>query len=170
MNFPKKLVAFLEKISELSGRFISWLNFILIISLVYEVISRFVFNKPTVWSYDISYMLGGTAFAIGAAWALKNKSHVRVDILYSRFSVRNKALIDLVCSLLLFFPLVIMTMYVSINLAAFSWAMGERAISGYWNPPIYPLKTVIPITYALLLIQGIAEFIRNLYRVKGVEL
>jgi TRAP-type mannitol/chloroaromatic compound transport system permease small subunit len=170
MNAPKKIVASLEKISELSGKFISWLNFILILSLVYEVVCRFVFNRPTFWSYDISYMIGGTAFAIGAAWALKNQTHVRVDIFYTRLSIKNRALVDIICSLLLFFPLVFMTMHVAIKAAAFSWAMGERTISGYWNPPLYPLKTVIPITYALLLIQGLAEFIRNIFRLKGAEL
>lgn len=168
-GFSSKTIDLLESVSEWTGKAISWLNFILMITLVYEVICRYAFNRPTVWSFDISYMLGGTAFAIGAAWALKRKNHVRVDIFYSRLSPRGQAVLDIIFSLLFFFPLVLMTFLFSLGAVSFSWATHERIMSGYWNPPIYPLKTVIPVAYGLLLMQGVAELIRSVLRFKGGE-
>jgi TRAP-type mannitol/chloroaromatic compound transport system permease small subunit len=115
-------------------------------------------------------MLGSTAFAIGTAWTLNKGIHVRVDILYSRLSHKIQGLVDIVLSLILFFPFIIMTFIYSIKGAAFSWSTSERIISGYWNPPIYPLKTIIAIAYGLLLIQGMAGFVRTVYRLRGEDL
>ena len=163
-------VHYLENITEWFGKGISWLNLVLILTLVYEVVCRYIFNRPTMWSFDISYMLGSTAFAIGAAWTLKKDIHVRVDILYSRLSPKAQGLIDILLSLILFFPFITMAFVYSTKAAAFSWSTHERIISGYWNPPIYPLKTIIAIAYGLLLVQGMAGFVRTVYRLRGEDL
>jgi TRAP-type mannitol/chloroaromatic compound transport system permease small subunit len=160
----RKVVKVCDSVSEWSGKAVSWLLIALIISLVYEVISRHFFNSPTFWAYDISYMLGGTVAFIGGAMALKNKQHVRVDLFYAKLSPRKQAVVDIVLSVLLFFPLLIYGFTNSFAAALLSWERKERIMSGFWQPPIYPLKMIISIAFALLIVQGVGELIRNVLK------
>lgn len=164
-----KVMKICDSISEWSGKIISWLTMALIFTLVYEVVSRYFFNSPTFWSYDISYMLGGTVAFIGGAWALKNKQHVRVDLFYTRFSPKMQATVDILFAVLLFFPLLYFGFTNSLEAALISWERNEKIMSGFWQPPIYPLKTVIPIAFLLLFIQGISELIGNVFKFMGKE-
>ena len=152
----------IDTISETTGRLISCLVIILTLILSYEIVARYVFGAPTKWVFDTSYMIGGTFFLMGEAFTLKHKQHVRIDILYGRFSKRTRAGIDVFFYLLLFFPLWIGILYALFPYVAFSWQMGEKSMQGYWQPIIYPFKTVMPIGVGLFLLQGLAEFCRSL--------
>ncbi len=165
-NISTKLTGFLECIVEWVGKAASWLIMVLIISIVYEVISRFLFNAPTFWSYDISYMVGGTAMVLGSAWTLKVGQHVRVDIFYYNFSPKVQAVIDIVISFILLFPVIAIGLIYSVPEVIFSWSRHERIYSGVWNPPIYHVKTFIALAMFLLLIQGISELIKNVQKLR----
>lgn len=164
----KKIINLFDSITEWFGKLASWLILLLIFSLVYEVVSRHVFNKPTIWSYDVSYMLGGTAAFFGIAWVQRNRTHVRVDLFYENLSNKNKAILDLVLTTILFLPLMIIAFMNSFEAAVLSWNRLETA-PGAWRPPLYPLKTVIPIVLFLLILQGIAEFLRSILKLTGRE-
>jgi TRAP-type mannitol/chloroaromatic compound transport system permease small subunit len=152
----------IDSASEVTGRIISWLVIVLTLVLGYEIAARYLFGAPTKWAFDLSYMIGGTFFLMGEAYTLKHRQHVRIDIFYSRFSPRIRAGIDVVFFLLLFFPLWGGILYALFPYVAFSWEMGEKSMQGYWQPVLYPFKTVMPIGVGLLLLQGIAEFWRSL--------
>ena len=152
----------IDAVSEYSGRIVIWLAVILTCITGYEIVSRYVFDAPTKWAFDLSYMIGGAFFLLGEAYTLKHKNHVRIDLFYSRFSPRGRAWVDTIFYLLFFFPLWIGLLYALIPYVAFSWKIGERSMQGYWRPVLYPFKTVMPIGVLLLLLQGVAEFIRNL--------
>lgn len=158
----KRLLNLIDRVSELTGRGISWIVLLLTFVLGYEVLMRYCFNAPTKWAYDISYMLGGTFFLLGAAYTLRMKGHVRIDLFYGQFSARKRALIDVFFYLLFFFPLWTGLLYYVIPHVYMSWALAERSLESYWRPPIYPFKTVMPIGVFLLLLQGFAEFVRSL--------
>ncbi|HZG72926.1 MAG TPA: TRAP transporter small permease subunit [Chondromyces sp.] len=163
----KKIVNTFEALGEWAGKLASWFILILIFALVYEVISRHLFNNPTMWSYDISYMLGGSAAFLGMAWVLKNKQHVRVDVFYEKLSERNQAILDLIFTFALFFPLIIVGFTNSLDAAISSFVRGETAVTGSWRPPLYPIRMIIPISLGLLLLQGIADMIRSIYKLLG---
>lgn len=169
LEMLKKLADFCDNISVFFGKMISWLIGLLIVILVYEVISRFAFNKSTIWVYDVSYMIGGAAVIIGAAMALKNKHHVRVDVFYTRFSPRTQVILDIVFTLLFFFPLLIFAVVNSFDTALASWIRKEHIMSGNWQPPIYPLKMVIPFAFLLLIIQGMSDLAHSILKLKGKE-
>lgn len=158
----KRLLNLIDRVSELTGRGISWIVLLLTFVLGYEVLMRYCFNAPTKWAYDISYMLGGTFFLLGAAYTLRMKGHVRIDLFYGQFSARKRALIDVFFYLLFFFPLWTGLLYYVIPHVYMSWVLAERSLESYWRPPIYPFKTVMPIGVFLLLLQGFAEFVRSL--------
>src|SRR5699024_3918987 len=162
----KKIIHIIDSITDWVGKLASWLILFLIFTLVYEVISRHLFNKPTFWSYDLSYMLGGAAAFLGIAWVQRNKGHVRVDIFYERLSERNWALVDLTLTILLLLPLMTVAFLNSADAAMISWIRGETA-SGAWRPPIYPLKTVIPLAILLVIMQGISEIFKNILTLLG---
>jgi TRAP-type mannitol/chloroaromatic compound transport system permease small subunit len=155
----------IETVSEWSGKLVSWLLPVLIGTVTYDVAMRYLFSAPTKWSYDVSYMLGGTVYVVGLAHILARKENVRVDIFYSRFSARTKSLVDTVFSLVFFFPLVVALFVHSVDQAWASWILRETSQVGWWHPPLYPFKAVLPIALLLLLMQGLATFVRDLLQV-----
>jgi TRAP-type mannitol/chloroaromatic compound transport system permease small subunit len=158
----RKILRYIDLTSEVSGKAIGWFALLVTLVLVYEVASRYLFGSPTVWAFDISYMLGGTLFMIGAAWTYQTGGHVRVDIFYERYPRRVRAAIDVLMMLLLFFPVWVILFGYSIPYVQNSWAIQERSLESFWRPPIYPFKTVIPIALLLFLLQGLAQFVRSL--------
>jgi len=152
----------IDKLSVWSGKAVAWLGIILILELVYDTIARYGFNAPTEWSYDISYMLYGTMFMVGAAYTLLLDEHVRIGVFYDRVSRRAKAVINVIGYLIFFFPVTIAFLYYGADYAAKSWKIMEHAGVSMWSPPIYPFKTIIPISALLLFLQGTADFIRSL--------
>lgn len=160
-----RAVHFLDQISLWSGRLTGWLIIPMVLSLVWEVVARYFFNAPTVWAYDMTYMLYGSFFMLGAAYTLMRGGHIRTDSLYGGWSVRKQGLVDAVCYLVMFFPPVIALLYVTSDYFWISWLRGERVVSSPWMPVIYPLKFVMPVTCVLLLLQGIAEFLRSIHAI-----
>ena len=159
-----------DTISEWSAKTTSWLVLFLTLMTGYEIIMRYVFNAPTKWVFDLSYMLGGTFFVLGQGYTLLQNKHVRIDIFYSRLSDRGKAFLNCFFYLIFFFPLWIVLLYLLIPYVYESWKVGERSMQGYWMPILYPFKTVMPVAVLILILQAIAEFIRCIITiVKGNE-
>jgi TRAP-type mannitol/chloroaromatic compound transport system permease small subunit len=170
MGILNGFIKTVDAVSEWSGKITSWLILILTIMTGYEIIMRYVFNAPTKWCFDMSYMLGGAFFVLGQGYTLRQNKHVRIDIFYSRLSARGKSLLDSFFYLFFFFPLWIVLFYLLIPYVYESWVVGERSMQGYWMPILYPFKTVMPVAVLILLLQAIAEFIRCIMTiVKGDE-
>ena len=96
--------AFFDRFSLWSGRLVAWLIMPMVLSLVYEVVARYFFNAPTVWAYDMTFMLYGTFFMLGSAYTLMRGGHIRTDCLYGGWSPRRQGLDRRVCYLVFFFP------------------------------------------------------------------
>jgi TRAP-type mannitol/chloroaromatic compound transport system permease small subunit len=94
----------LDGISIWSGKLVAWLIIPMVLGLVYEVVARYAFNAPTEWAYDMTYMLYGSFFMLGAAFTLQRKGHIRTDTFYAAWSPRRQGMVDAVCYLLFFFP------------------------------------------------------------------
>ncbi|MFO7875841.1 MAG: TRAP transporter small permease subunit [Desulfovermiculus sp.] len=155
------MLGLIDRINAWVGKAVSWLVPILILELVYDTAARYLFNAPTQWSYDISYMLYGTIFLAAAAYTLQKDRHVRIELLYDRFSPRAKAVIDCIGYLVFFFPPLLALVYFGTLFAWKSWALLETGGESMWQPPIYPFKTVLPLASFLLLLQGLTLFIRS---------
>lgn len=133
--------------------------------LVYEVVARFGFNSPTLWAYDVTFMLYGTLFMLGAAYTLGRDSHVRADFLFNILSPRWQGIIDGLFIVFLFFPAMYFFTVATFEYALTSWQRGERIPTSPMMPIIYPLKTVMPVTGLLLLIQGVSELLKSYYSI-----
>lgn len=165
MDRWKRLVYRIESISEWSGKIFAWLNVPLVLFMSYDVIMRYLFQAPTKWAYEMTWMLYGAVFILGGAYALKHKLHVRVDIFYNRWSMQKRAIFDLVTYILIFFPVFYILVKHSIIYAYYSWEVWETSYISYWQPPVYPIKTVMAVGFILFNLQGIAEFIRLVFKV-----
>jgi len=161
----KGITNVLDSINEYAGRITSVIIYTLLLVVVFEVISRKVFNAPTVWGFDLSVMLYAAMFLLGGGYALKCKAHVAIDVLTTRFSKKTQALISIISYLVFFFPFMIVLIYVTGAFAMQSWADLERSQSP-WNQPLYHFKTLMPVGFSLLLIQGISEFIKTIMNLK----
>jgi TRAP-type mannitol/chloroaromatic compound transport system permease small subunit len=164
--FLMSLIRVIDRISDWSGRIVCWMIVPLVGSLAWEVVARYVFAAPTVWAYDLSYMLYGAFFMLGAGYALFRGGHIRTDMLYQNWSPRRQGAIDAVCYLFLFFPAMLFLLWMGGQEAWHAWEIGERSDASPWRPVLYPLKAVIPVTAAMLLLQGISEFLKSLYAVR----
>jgi len=163
---------FLKKVDSLSkwtGEWIGWLIFIDVFAVAYDVINRYIIGKATDWGYDVGWMLFGVSFMIGAAYTLQERQHVRVDLLYQRYSPRTQAAMDFVYWIVFILPMCIFLTIYGIEYTVRSWEVLERSSYSAWRPYIFPLKTFIPITFVLLGLQVIADCIRNLRKMWGKE-
>lgn len=158
-------------VGEWSGRLFAILVIPMVLGLAYEVFARYMFNAPTIWAYDVTYMLYGSHFMLGAAYTLYKGQHIRTDMFYENFSVRWKGIVDAVLYLLFFFPGMYLFMMAGWAESLQAWAIGERSDVSAWRPVIYPLKFVVPVASALLIIQGFSEFLKSSYAaIKGRSL
>jgi TRAP-type mannitol/chloroaromatic compound transport system permease small subunit len=167
MKMLGRLGAWIDRISERVGKGASWLTAALMVSIGYEVIMRYGFRAPTLWSFDMSYMIGGSLYVLGFAWVLRDDGNVRVDILSSRLPKKVQLYIHLVLTLLLFFPMAFMLCHISLKRTIHSWNILEKASYTIWYPPIYPLRTVVSFALLIWLFQGIVTFYRNIQKLSG---
>lgn len=152
-NFITKLN---RKIAE---NFSSWLIYPLIFVMVLEVFSRYFFSKPTFFAYDLTWMLYSALALLGGAYALIEGSHVKADIIYENLSDKKKAIIDIICSLVLFFPGMIGLTISSWNLLYKAIIYNEKTIFTNWAPSAIPSRIFLLIGAVLLTVQGLVQFL-----------
>jgi TRAP-type mannitol/chloroaromatic compound transport system permease small subunit len=160
----------IDAFSRWTGIICSYLMIPLTLLVVYEVITR-SFQHPTVWTFEMSNFFYGAHFMLVAAYGLLYKSHVTIDLVTGRFSKKTQAVLSLICYLFMYFPFIAVFTYYGFSYALNSWSMLETSWS-IWGPPLYPIKTVIPLTAVMLLLQGISEVIKTvdvLVQEKGVS-
>jgi len=131
------------------------------IIVIVDVTFRYILNRPSMWAYETSMFIYGAYIVLAGGYTLLHKGHVNVDILYGNLSPRKKAILDVLTAALFFIFMWYLLTY-SLEQTIRSWQMGETTNTP-WHPPIYPLRTTLPIACILLILQGIAKFIRDLH-------
>lgn len=163
----RRILWVIDTASEQVGSYARWLCLALVLVGTFDTFMRYVVNAPTVWAYETSSMLGGSIYSLGWAYAHLHRSHIRVDIFYSRLSERGQALADVIWALVFFFPLMGVLLYKAWFWALRAWARGEVMMESYWYPPAGPFRTVIAIGILLLLLEGLARFVRDVHFASG---
>lgn len=155
----------IDALNEAFGRLIAPLIAIITLIVLFDITSRFVFGRPSDWAFDITKMLFGAHFMLMAAYGLRHHVHVEVDVLKRLLSRRKQALLDLVGYGVFFVPFIWM-------LLKYGWLFFERAFSrgettyGMMSIPVYPIKGVIVLAAALLLLQAIAIVLRAIMQLR----
>ena len=170
MTHPALRVASaLDVVARTAGKAVAWLILPMVGSLVWEVVARYFFSAPTVWAYDMTFMLYGTFFMLGSAWTLQRGGHIRTDVYYGKWSHRTQARVDLVCYLVLFFPAMLVFFWLGAEYFWKSFQQNERIVTSPWLPIVWPFKFTMPLSAVLLLLQGVAECLRLWPRAFGPD-
>jgi len=141
------------------GRFWALAIFGVTLAVLYEVISRSVFGRGTLWSNETTIYLSAVAYLLGGGYALAHRRHVRIDIVHAMLSPRAQKILD--CFTFIFFVLYMgALLWVGTTMGWTSFQQGEGTGTP-WNPPIWPVKFAIPLAALLLLVQGVANLLRD---------
>jgi len=170
MNVLKGIIKFIQFISEWSGRIFSVTILVLLVFSCYEVFTRRILHSPTIWTHEIlSYFFCASVMLLMGHTQL-HKGHANVDIFYANFSPKTKAGVNAV-TFIFFMGLFTLVFFTdALNFAGTSWAMKERTPTAF-NPIVYPAKTILPVGAFLLLLQGLADFAKDIvFLVKGERL
>lgn len=154
-----RLVLFLERITGAAAAVGIWLILPLVGAMVFEVLSRYLFDAPTSWAYELSYMFLAAIFMMGIAYALKVRQHVNVDLIYDALGPRAKAVVNLLGYCLLL-PCAAWLTYALANFALDAFRSGEQSGLSSWNPLIWPYRAVLAAGFAVFVLQILAEVIK----------
>ncbi len=150
----------INRINEWSGRLVSLAILPIFALLVLEILVRLATGSPLVWTGELTQLLFGVYAVLSGGYILAHREHVNVDLLFSRFSRRGQATIDIFTAMLMFLFTGALV-YFGSSLAYESISFLERSQSA-WNPPIWPAKLAIPIGAVLLLLQGLVKFVQDI--------
>ena len=159
----KRAIVLIDGFSIKTGKIMCWLTIPLIASMCYEIIVRYVFVSPTAWAYDISRMLYGSMFMLGAGYALQKNVHIRSDFIYRSWSVRAQAGTDLAMYVFLYFPTMLIFLWIATDWALISAIRSERGTDTTWMPYLGPIKLCLPVGILTLIVQGISEVLKAAY-------
>ncbi|MBX3654193.1 MAG: TRAP transporter small permease subunit [Ramlibacter sp.] len=162
---PAWLLAAVRAVTALNrGIFMAtvWLLAIVVPVMLFEVVSRYVFNAPTVWGMELAVLLFGPYFLLGGPYLLHLRGHVALDLARQRLSPAWQRRLDLVN-----FPVIVVfcaiLLYFSVPAAFNAWSYRETSFSA-WNPPIWPAKAMVPLALALMLLQALVEWAHTFWQ------
>jgi TRAP-type mannitol/chloroaromatic compound transport system permease small subunit len=155
-----------DRFSTWVGKAFAWSVVALTLLIAWEVFCRYVLNSPHAWVLDAQIMLYGTLFMTAGAYTLCKNGHVRGDVLYGFLQPRTQAVIDLTLYLVFFLPGVFALTWAGWVYFNESLAINEQTFSAD-QLPLYPFKFIIPLSGALLLLQGSVEIIRCILCIKA---
>lgn len=150
----------IDQISKTIGHAFSWCALMLTLGTCYEVVVRYVFNNPTSWAFDLSYLMYGALFFMAGAYTLSRGGHVRADMYYRRWPDRTQAAVELVLYGLFFFPGILALMIAGWRYGIEAMRIREVSVNSPAGIPIWPLKMMISVGGALMALQGVAEVLR----------
>lgn len=165
----RELARWIDAGQERFGRAVSWLMFGMVAVVFTDVIVRYVFRTSFVWVQELEWHLFGIIYLLAAGYTLLHNEHVRVDIVYARLTPRRKAWLDFVLLWVFFFPSCLLIVYTTWPFVRNSFLVNEGSPDPGGIPARWALKSVIILGFALLLLQGVSQAIKNLYWAMGWE-
>ena len=154
-------------LNEKIGFGVSWLTALLVVVVCFDVFSRNLLKTSTVAVQELEWHLFAVIFLIGAAYTLKHNGHVRVDVFYTRFSEKTRAIVDLVGSLVFLLPFAVVVMWSSQNFVANALMFNETSPDPGGLPARYLLKGMIPLGFLLLFLQGLSLACQSFLKIIG---
>lgn len=164
----KAYVHYVDAINRLVGRIVLYLVFVLMGILLFSAASRYFFHNPVVWGVEVAQFCTVAYYMLGGGFALLIRAHVRMDVLYSRWSLRKQGGMDIITSICLIGYLVLL-LYGGLSSTAYSIEFGQRNNTA-WAPYIAPIKIIMVIGILLTLLQAFSEFFKAIAQARGIIL
>ncbi len=156
------LIEIIDTLNEWAGRGASLFGYLLFFIVVIGVFFRKVLNHPFIWNFEASYMSYSAMFLLGLGYTLKHKMHVTIDVFYASLKRKYQMYLDIIGFILFLIPFAYVSIKSTYIFSIQSWQIHEHSQST-WAPPIYPFKTLMPISFILFTLQAISEIIKSIY-------
>jgi TRAP-type mannitol/chloroaromatic compound transport system permease small subunit len=167
VKFLNSYVKFVDKLNATIGKQTSWLTLALVLVVVFDVVIRYVFNESSVAMQELEWHLFAILFLMGTAYTLQKDDHVRVDLFYSKFNVRQKAWLNIAGTIIFLIPFSLLIIYASQNYVLNSFAMKDSSPDPGGLPARYILKAFIPLSFLFLLLQGVSLLFKSIIDIKN---
>ena len=168
---PKFIVTYVKVVDYLStkfGRLAMYLIFVMIGVLLLDAVTRNIINIPLSWCIEMAQFTMAAYYIVGGPYSMQLDSHVRMDLLYSKFSRKNQARLD--CFTAIFLVIYLVALLIgAISSTKYAIEYDQRKFS-MWNPSMIPIKLIMVFGIGLMLLQAISTFFKDLARTKGIEL
>lgn len=164
-----KLMQFISAGNEKIASWARWIMVVLIIVVVYDVLMRYIFNAPTIWAFELALILGSTGYMLSWGEVERVGMHLRVDVFYVKCSPRWQALINIMGTVIAWYPVYVVYMIVGIKWALRAWRINEVMVESYWYPPAAPTRTLIIIGLTMACAQITVSLIKNIHVLKTGE-
>ena len=162
----EKYIRIVELINKKLGTITSWLTLVLVLIITYDVIVRYIFNESSVALQELEWHIFAVIFLLAAGYTFLIDDHVRVDVFYTRYSEKKKAITNLIGSLFFLIPFCVVGILSSLNFVEFSFNVRETSPDAGGLPARYILKAFIPLSFFILLLQGIAIIFKSIIKLK----
>ena len=163
-----RYVRWVEAVNRVVGRAAMYLIVAMVVVLLHSAVMRTGFNRPPLWTVEVAQFLLAAYYLLGGAYSMQLDAHVRMDLLYGRWSPRRRAFSDTITSVCIVTYLAVLLLG-GVSSTSYALEYGQRAASS-WRPPLAPIKIVMTLGILLMLLQAIAFFFRDLARVRGQEI
>jgi TRAP-type mannitol/chloroaromatic compound transport system permease small subunit len=157
-----------DRVSEVVGKVVSFLIIVLALVVGYDVVMRYVFDRPTVWAQEFSAMVFGTFIILGGAYTARTGGHVSMDILHSRFSKRGRAILDVITFILLTVPFLGVLIWKG-GAAAWKSVVALEQDSTQWGPPLYPFRIMLPLGAFLFFLETVSKLTRDILAIAAPD-
>lgn len=166
-NWAISYVRGVEAVNYRLGRFAMYLLFVIMAILLWSSITK-TFKLPSLWTLEMAQFTLVAYYLLGAPYSMQLGANVRMDLLYARMPLRRQAIWDIFTIFCLMFYLGVM-LWGAVDSTAYSFQINERAPSA-WRPPLWPIKLIITVSFALMILQAIAHLIRDIAIIRGIEI
>ena len=164
-QFVISYVKYVDYISTKVGRIAMYTIFLMIAVLLLGAVTRNILNMPLSWTVEMAQFIITGYYIMGGAYSMQLREHVRMDLLYDRWSETTKAKVDVFTNFFLLFYLV--TLFIgSISSTMYAIEYGQRNFS-QWNPSMVPIKIIMVIGIFIMILQTISMFFKDLAKAKG---
>ena len=166
MNALLSLARLIDALTERVGRLVIWLVLVATLISAGNALVRYTLGESSNAWLEIQWYLFGAMFLLGASYTLKHSGHVRIDIFYNRMGPRGQAWVDLVGGLLFLLPMAVLMAWLAWPMFHEAWLTHEMSpdAGGLLR---WPVKLLLPVGFALLALQGVAEVIKRLGVLSG---
>lgn len=165
----RELARRIDRFQDALGRGLSWLMLVMVLTVFFDVVSRYVFSHTFVFTQELEWYIFAVAYLMAGGYVMLWDEHVRVDILYSRMEPRTRAWVDFALLFVFFFPSALLVMYTTWPFFRNAWTVYEGSPDPGGIPARWALKGVIIVAFAIMAIQGVSEAIKRFYWAMGWE-
>lgn len=161
-------VKYADAVNRVVGKFAMYLIFAMMAILMYSVFSRTLLDAPVIWAVEMAQMTMAAYYLLGGGYSMQLGSHVRMDLLYGRWTMKRRSFTDSITAFCLIFYLIIL-LYGGISSTQYALEYNQKNYS-VWAPPMAPIKLVMTFGILLMLLQAISMFFKDLARATGKSL